>query len=78
MSEVWLNVSQGHQASPSSIGLLNFSDARPVGDASNGGLEELHHVAGQGASLIRENGVHHTQLLQTITVILTLICISFC
>ena len=48
---------------PPGIGLLNFSHTRPVGDAGNGGLEELHHVAGEGAGLVRQDGVHHSQLL---------------
>lgn len=30
----------------------------PIGDTSDGALLELHHVAGQGSRLVRENVFH--------------------
>lgn len=30
----------------------------PIGDTSNGALLKLHHVAGQGPRLVRENVLH--------------------
>lgn len=30
----------------------------PIGDTSNGALLKLHHIAGQGPRLVRENVLH--------------------
>lgn len=44
--------------------LFDLSDALPIADAPYGAFEEFHHIAGECASLVGQDCVHHAKLLQ--------------